>query len=316
MDGPTRRWTRCRQANDRQTPPPRVPLRTGVRVTLTPLPPKPETVPLTRIADTGGAKILTIDIERSQGWASLQHRGLTISGPFWDLNDWKHIIGYRIPAKYVTKWPQNICAAWRWYGEKRVGFAAIWEDGGADAMHHKLWDLYNDANIIVGHNVKRFDTKKLTTVWLEMGLPRPLPYQFVDTLTVARNQFGFESNTLDALCVRLGIPGKVDAYSVDLANQALAGNKAAQRRLRRYNAGDIEASEFLFDRLRGWIPQHPFMGRSADNSCNQCGSTDLTLQPTRYRAVVIDYAMYRCNNCQGIVRGGWHSRAATTRGVA
>ena len=41
-------------------------------------------------------RILVADIERLPGYAKAQHRGLTVEGPFWDLNSFKHTIGRRI----------------------------------------------------------------------------------------------------------------------------------------------------------------------------------------------------------------------------
>ena len=80
--------------------------------------------------------------------------------------------------------------------------------------------------------------------------------------------------------------------------------------------GDIELTEWLYDRLRGWMPSHPHIGTSGDEKvCNQCGSSELKRQKSTYRAVVIDYTLLRCSDCGANVRGGWHSRAATTRGA-
>jgi len=163
------------------------------------------------------ARILTIDIERLPGRARMEHRGLTIEGDFWDLSGWKYIIGRRIHPDDVIEWPRTICAAWKWHGTPRVHFAAEWLPGDTSWLH-AAWDAYDEADIVVGHNLAGFDTKKLRGAWLELGLPEPRPFKTIDTLKVAR-EFGFESNTLDALCKRLGIPAKTDKYSVEIARR-------------------------------------------------------------------------------------------------
>ena len=263
-----------------------------------------ELVERPRIVRPNDAKIVTLDIERFKGRAEIE---------FWDLSDMKN---RRIRPDQVLEWPRNICVAWRTYGRKPVQFVSEWEHG-MDAMHEAAWKVYDEADIIVGHNIAGFDTKKLKAAWARMGLGNPRPWKTVDTLSIARREFGFESNQLGSLCERMGVPGKVDHYDPEVARLALAGNKAAQARLRRYNIGDIEASEALYDTMRGWIPNHPFIGTRGDEKvCNQCGSDDLLLDPSsRYRAVVLDYALYRCQNCSANVRGGWVSRAASTRGA-
>jgi hypothetical protein len=261
-----------------------------------------ESIP--RIVKPNAAKIVTLDIERFKGRAEIE---------FWDLSDMKH---RRIRPDQVVEWPRTICVAWRVYGQKRVEFHAEWDSNGREAMLRAAWDIYDQADIIVGHNVGPFDTKTLKAEWAMLGLKAPRPWKTVDTLAIARREFRFESNQLGSLCERMGVPGKVDHYDPEVARLALAGNKAAQRRLKTYNVGDIEASEALYDAMRGWIPSHPFMGVSGDEKrCNQCASDDLTLLPSSYRAVVLDYALYSCGNCGGYVRGGWVSRAASTRGV-
>lgn len=253
--------------------------------------------------ETRGAKVLTLDIERMKGSASIE---------FWDLGDFKN---RRIHAGDVIDWPRNICAAWKWYDKKAVEFASEWGDG-ADEMHKRIWDAYDQADIVVGHNLQGFDTKKLQSAWWLMGLPMPSPFKTVDTLKAARSVLGMESNTLDALCKRAGLVAKTDRYNVEVARAACAGDKAAQRQIKGYNVGDVHATEALLDALRGWIPNHPHMGALSESEirCPQCGSADLEPNGT-YLAVQIRYQQYRCGNCGGNARGSSHSRAANVRAV-
>ena len=157
-----------------------------------------------RVVGPTPPKILTLDIERLPGRAKVQHRGLTIEGDFWDLSGWKHTLGYRIHPDNVLEWPRTICLAWRWYGGKRVEFAAEWLTDH-ETMLRKAWDLFHTADIVVGHNMAGFDAKKLAGEWwANYGLGPPSPYKVVDTLKVARARFSLESNTLDALLTRRG----------------------------------------------------------------------------------------------------------------
>lgn len=249
-------------------------------------------------------KVVTLDIERLPGSATV---------PFWDLGAFKN---RRIHADYVTEWPRTICAAWKWYGKKPVEFAAEWDDDGPETFLHRVWEVCDKADVLVGHNFAGFDAKKLNSEWRDLGLPAPTPYKVVDTLKEARKQFGDESMTLDALCRRLGLVAKTDKYDVETARLAVDGDKTAQRKIRSYNIGDIRASEALYDRLRGWLPSHPWIGDldSTTHKCNQCGSTDLARNGT-YLAVQIRYTQWRCKSCGANLRSAHHSRAANMRGV-
>lgn len=265
---------------------------------------------LHKIDKTVQARILTLDIERIPGRATVPHRGLTIDGEFWDLNGWKHTIGRRIHADNVTTWPRTICAAAKWYDEKPVMFAAEWEHGHR-AFMRTVWEWYDAADIVVGHNLDRFDTKHLKAGWAEYGWASPSPWKTVDTLKVARAEFAFESNTLDALCKRLGITAKSGKYDAETAHAACDGDEKAQRKIKAYNIGDIRATEAAYDRLRPWIKGHPHLGlyTPADGegeswTCPNCGHGALIHHSDRtIRTAVQQYRAFECPNCGHHVRG-------------
>jgi len=244
-----------------------------------------------------GPNRLVFDIERVQGRFRRQYRGLTVEGAFWDLSAYKHLIG-RIHADDVLEWPRTICIAWRTVGRKRVEFASEWDDG-QEGMHDAIWQAVDQADIVIGHNVKGFDLKHLRTGWRDLGMSPPSPVKIVDTLSVARKEFGDESKTLDALTKRAGISSKTDRYSVEVARAALAGDKRAQRKLKAYNIGDIEASEALYLELLPWIAGHPHVGLYGDTTdtvCGNCGSIDLRRQGYAYTSLG-KFVQRQCKTC-------------------
>ena len=262
--------------------------------------------------------ILIYDLERVPGRAIVKHRGLTIEGDFWDLGSWKHTIGRRIHADDVIEWPRTICAAWRWYGENKIHFAAEWHKGGHEAFIQTVWKAMDRADVIVGHNIVGFDNRKMLSDFMVYGIPRTSSFKAYDTLREARRA-GFESNTLDALCKRLGITAKSGAYSVATARAAVAGNAEARRELKSYNMGDIDASTAIYDRLRPYSSAHPHSvvgdGHALDRvSCHACWGHDLAPNGVRLAQQIL-YREYRCNDCGAINQGTAHSRAAITRGV-
>jgi DNA polymerase elongation subunit (family B) len=232
-------------------------------------------------ATVGSSRILTIDIERLPGLA----RAFDARTEYIRADQW-------------VEAPRTICFAARWYGDKTPIFEAEWLN--PEAMIQRSWELYDQADAVQTFNGKRFDNKHLKAMWFEAGLPLPRPWKDIDLFPIVK-QFGYVSSSLDYVTRRLGRPGKVLKYDVNMALAAVDGNERAQQKLRRYNLGDVELTHLG--------------APSDDKSCNQCGSTNLKLQPTRYRAVVIDYALYRCQRCGGNIRAGWHAKAAPTRGV-
>ena len=260
-----------------------------------------------RIAPTVSARVVTLDIERIPGRARVKHRGLTIEGDWWDLGSWKHTIGRRIHADDVTEWPRTICAAWKFYDEDEVHFAAEWEVGGYDGFMRRVWEVVDESSIAVGHNAAAFDLPLLLSGWAEMGLPAPSPYKVIDTLKIARQSLNMPSNTLDSLAKRLGVDAKTDKYDVAMARAAVAGDKESQDRLAEYNRGDIIASEALFDRLRPYAKGIPHLGMWTDDAlaCPSCGHT-MTATGKTVHANVQRYEHLTCPNC------GAHARGTTT----
>lgn len=238
-------------------------------------------------------KILIYDIERMKGSAGVE---------FWSLSDFKN---RRIHADDVTAWPRTICIAWRFLGDKTTQFASEWDDGQR-GMHKAIWNAFNEADITVGHNVKGFDEKHLNSGWRDLGMMPPAPTKPIDTLTAARARFGDESKTLDALCRRIGLTGKSDRYDVEVARDACAGDTKAQKKIRAYNIGDIDATEALYVTLLPWIKAHPHVAPVAGaiaaakgkQMCPRCASLRTRRNGT-WTIYVNSYAKYECRDCGG-----------------
>ncbi len=238
-------------------------------------------------------RLLFIDIERLKG---------RFEGEFFDLNDYKN---RRIHPDDVLYWPRTICAAWKFQGDRKVRFAAEWEEGGVGGLAALTHAAYTEADIVCGHNIDGFDTKKLNSLWIGQGLPVPPPRKSIDTLKVARAVLGEESNTLANLCNRFGLTGKTDRYDHEVARRACAGSLRDQRKLKRYNVGDIGATEALYEFLKGWQKNPPNMNLYSGDDlvrCIACGGTDLQLRGEQVALAQV-YDRYQCIDCGKWGRG-------------
>ena len=106
-----------------------------------------------------------------------------------------------------SRWKQNIyldqtVSEWfmltwsaKWlFGDKTMSMRleskeAIAEDDSR--IVKGLWELINEADIIIAHNGERFDTPKMNTRFLLNGLPPTSSYRQIDTKKVAAKSFGF-----------------------------------------------------------------------------------------------------------------------------
>lgn len=246
-----------------------------------------------------GTHILVVDMERLCGLARI-----------WDQKT------SFVPYSNFVRHPSTLCFAAKWYGQRTTEFHAAWDDH--HAMVQRSWELYDQADIVVTYNGRRFDNEHFRGDWLKAGLPLPKPWRDVDLYLA--NKFGFTSRSLQHLCETLGLDVKAGKYSMDMAEACMAGDTKAQATMRRYNVGDVRITEQAYDRLRGYLPGHPHVVKVTDPSeltCNECGSSDLHNNGTvTGPSGRIAYPLYRCGECGANVKDTrQHARTAFTAGA-
>lgn len=169
-----------------------------------------------------------------------------------------------------------------------------------------LWTLVDEADIIIAHNAKRADVKWMNSRFIINGLNPPKPYYIIDTLEVAKKEFKFSSNKLDALAGYFGIEHKLDT-NFDLWKKCLKGDVEALNYMCEYNKVDVDILEKVYIKMRPWIKNHPNLGNileSRDNRCSLCSSKDIKIIPDKYYYTSVGkYPIYRCSKCGGISRG-------------
>jgi hypothetical protein len=160
------------------------------------------------------------------------------------------------------------------------------------------WEFLSRADVVIGHNFQGFDVKHLNTAFLEYGLP-PLKFVVVDTLSVARQNFKFDSNKLEFINNKLGIRNKIDNDGFPLWKACHAGDKEALSTMRDYNIEDIYATEDLYYRFRPYIKNFNVALYNEINTyqCPVCGSEKL-----HSNGVYGKWESLRCENCQAISR--------------
>lgn len=256
----------------------------------------------TQIAANVNNRILILDVERVAGITQQF---------FWDRGDLQKRY---IHHETVTREPRTTIVCAKWYDQPDVIRLAEWDKGGRAKFLREVHKLVSSADIIVGHNIDRADDP-----WLrgDFYLPRighshvpklpPLPpYKTVDTLKVLRAQFktGAPFKSLDAFCKIVGIPAKTDAYDRDAMERAVAGSIEDRERLTEYCAGDVIATQGLYDWERPHIKNHPALfvdGEDRMRVCNRCGGETKPVE-RRYIANILSYTMVKCGSCGAFSR--------------
>jgi len=181
------------------------------------------------------------------------------------------------------------------------------------ALMCKLHKLLDVADIVVAHNGKKFDVRKIKARFILNNFPPPSPFKVVDTLLEARKEFAFTSNRLVALTDQLCPEEKKDEHKefpgFALWAECLKGNRDAWRVMKTYNMQDVRALEALYLKLRPWIVGHPNVAAYVDPehvSCPKCGSTNVERRGHAFTQTS-KYQRYCCRDC-----GGWSRGRITT----
>lgn len=247
---------------------------------------------LAAIAPNVNNRILILDVERLPG-ITTQY--------WWDRGDLKNRY---IHHETVTRHPRTTIMCAKWYDEPDVIRLTEWDRGGRNTFLKRIHALMSQADIIVGHHVDGADVPWLKgDMHIEAGLPPLPPFKTVDTLKVLRREFksGAPFKGLDAFCQIVGLTAKTDRYDRDAMERAVAGSAEDRQRLVDYCAGDVIATQGLYDFLRPHIKNHPALFADGDDkltTCNRCGHHTKPIAK-RYVANVLTYGMRKCDNCGG-----------------
>lgn len=165
----------------------------------------------------------------------------------------------------------------------------------------KMWNLLNEADIVVTQNGKKFDMKKLNARFILNNMGPPSPYRQIDTLVIAKKNFGFTSNKLEYMTKKLCKKNKKSNHKkfsgFELWRECLAGNKAAWAEMKHYNVMDVLSLEELYHKLQPWDNSINFAvyNETSEVQCN-CGS--IKLQKRGYNhSNAGKYQRYQCMEC-------------------
>lgn len=237
-------------------------------------------------------KILFLDIETSPH--------ISVHFGRWQQN---------IIKEHTLHESQMICWAAKWAGQRKVTVCDIWTTSKQDFLGN-LWDLLDEADLVVGYNHRKFDLKRINAEFIVNDMYPPSPYQTVDLLQQVKKHFSFSSNKLKHVLKELGLSPKLEE-GVDMSlwiDCCVYNKKAAQKLMKSYNRQDVVSTEELYDYMLGWITPHPNWGLYVDDTtderpaCPNCGSNHMVKHKVR-RTKVQTYQQWRCESCGSYHRG-------------
>jgi predicted RNA-binding Zn-ribbon protein involved in translation (DUF1610 family) len=229
----------------------------------------------------------------------------------WGL--WEQNVGTNqiINPGYVLSW------AAKWVGTNHIMFDSLikhpenykknHQDDSAIAM--SMWKLMDEADIIIAHNGDNFDLKWLNTIFVKNRLKPVAPYKSIDTLSVARRYFKFQSNKLEYLAEFFNIGSKHEHPGFLMWENCMNPkiNKPAWNNMERYNRHDIVLLEGVYNYLKPFMSNHPNLalyGNLTDKICPSCLSKNIHKDGVRRTYTNVNvYQRYECNDCGRHWRG-------------
>jgi len=244
-------------------------------------------------------KILLYDLETS-----------LIKSYHWGLWNQNISIGAIIEDWYV------ICWSAKWLGTDTIINSSVHTEKGApykrtrdneSSVILKLWELIDEADIIIAYNGKKFDRKKMNAKFLEYGLPEPSPYKVIDPMLIVKGNFALTSNKMDFVTkyIDSNDAGKLST-NLQLWIDAMNDDTIALDEMQSYCDEDINVLERVYMAVRHWDKNAPNLALHYDDNkprCNGCGSTDLKPIPNKTSNTNLSrFSIVRCNNCCKILR--------------
>jgi DNA polymerase III epsilon subunit-like protein len=231
-------------------------------------------------------KVLFLDIETAP-----------IEAHVWRLFDQNVGLNQIVHDWSILSW------AAKWQGSSKV----LYEDVSGQKNKRddskivkSIWELIDEAQIIVGQNSNAFDLKKLNARFILNGLNPPSSYQKIDTKVMAKKVFGFTSNRLeymaDKLCTKYKKLKHKNFVGHELWVECLRGNPKAWKEMEKYNKHDVLALEELYDKLIAWDnPVNFNVFHKMHSSVCVCGGTKFKENGIDYQKTGA-FKRYRCLN--------------------
>ena len=196
----------------------------------------------------------------------------------------------RFKWKELTRSFSLLGAAWKLLGDDKVSCVSVSSKNpfNDEGVVRKLHSVLNEADILIGHNSNKFDYQKFNSRAIIYDLPPIAPKQTIDTLKVARENFGFTFNSLGFLASHLNIALKDESPDW---KKVMSGDIEELARMREYNKQDVISGEMLYLKMRAWDNKHPNVSiyspiKNIEGviipSCPKCNSTNYKLNGFRY----------------------------------
>lgn len=240
-------------------------------------------------------KVLVFDIETSPMLAYV-----------WDLHEQNVALGQLHKDRFVIAWSA------KWLGDPASKIMYMDQRGSKNIEDDRkilqgLWNLLDEADIVITQNGKSFDSRRLNARFITHGMKPPSPYRHIDTYLLIRSVADFTSKKLgylaDTLCTKYKKLKHSEFPGLSLWIQCMAGNRKAWDSMKKYNIHDVLSTEELYEKVKAWAPQQmptAFIPMHVSVQCGTCGKQDKMQRRGFHLTKTHRVQRFQCKGC-----GAW-----------
>lgn len=169
----------------------------------------------------------------------------------------------------------------------------------------RLWEIFNEADVIISQNGKKFDEPKIKARMMISGLIPYKPFLHFDTYEQNKDK-EFTSHSLDYLTEKFCVKYKKLKHKMfaglSLWKECLGirltlnPNPEAWREMGKYCDYDVLSDEELYLNTRGWCKKSAPNVFDSSDKCGTCGKPTVSKRG-KYTNAKGTYQRYQCQSC-------------------
>ncbi len=179
---------------------------------------------------------------------------------------------------------------------------AVWDFPTEKEFVEDLWRIFNENDILIGHNAKKFDLRQSNTFFAMYNLPATRT-EIQDTLKVIKKHFKLPSYKLKYCLVFFGIGVKLETGGDVLWDHAEKGcdcKRNCRKYFLKYNENDTVQTEalYLYLERKGWTKKDVKRYFSYEHGCPRCKAPQTSWQSRGERGYADGiHEYYYCTRC-------------------
>lgn len=204
-----------------------------------------------------------------------------------------------------------LCVAYSWAGEG-VHTIALRDfkgyKGGSSKekqLVEKVWDLFDEADVIVTQNGDAFDIPEMNARFIKYGLNPPSHYEKVDTKKMSKRVARLPSHSLDYKSKFYGHGRKLTHVGIEMWFGCDRGEKKHWDTMLAYNVHDVDLLISDYNTFAPWVklPNRHFITNDGLTCPRPTCDGKLMKRGKNGRNLSSEYQRYQCKKCGGWCRG-------------